>query len=72
MTNGSKIRFLRERKGLSLEAAAARIGVSRQQWHQWETGKRHPRIDTLERIAGALDMSVVGVLSVVPDESVGA
>ena len=63
MNNGARIRMARERKGLSLAQAAERMGISRQAW-------RSPRLDTVEKLASALDMTVTGLLSVVPDEQV--
>lgn len=38
----SKLRCWRLAEGLSVVAAAARIGVSRQTWHAWERGDNIP------------------------------
>ncbi len=36
------IRALRERLGLTVEQAAARIRLSRRTWYAWEDGTRRP------------------------------
>lgn len=56
MTN--KIRECRKRKGLSQEELANKIGVKRAVVSKYETGKISPRIDTVQKIARALDVSV--------------
>lgn len=51
-------RLLRNRrKDLELEQEdmAERAGVSRQQWNRWETGASGTRLETMERIARALE-----------------
>jgi len=60
---GAAIRNLRERKGLTQEALAARIHVSAKAVSKWETGKGFPDISLLEPLAGALDISVIELLS---------
>lgn len=50
----SRIRMLREAKGLTAEELARDLGVSRQVVYAWETGRRHPTLANLERLAGAL------------------
>ena len=60
---GATIRNLRERKGMTQEALAARIHVSAKAVSKWETGKGFPDISLLEPLAGALDISVIELLS---------
>lgn len=55
---GYKIRECRKRKGLSQEELANKIGVKRAVVSKYETGKISPRIDTVQKIARALDVSV--------------
>ena len=58
-----KIRQLRERKGLTQEAAAKLAGFrSRQAWNNIESGRQSPRLDTLERIAAALGVKARDLL----------
>jgi transcriptional regulator with XRE-family HTH domain len=51
-----KIRSLREKRGLTQEAAAELAGLkNRQYWNNIETGQRvNVTIDTLEKVAKAL------------------
>jgi len=60
---GATIRNLRERKGLTQEELAERIHVSAKAVSKWETGKGFPDISLLEPLAGALDISVIELLS---------
>jgi transcriptional regulator with XRE-family HTH domain len=50
---GHRIRKLRERRGLSREELAARVGVHAGSIARWETGGSVPHAYTLERIAEA-------------------
>lgn len=52
---GHRIRMLRERKGLSRDELAARVGVHAGSIARWETGGSVPHAYTLERIAEACD-----------------
>lgn len=55
---GSKIRALRHRAGLTLEALARAAGVSPSLVSQVERGLASPSITTLRRIAGVLDVPI--------------
>lgn len=44
------LRRWRLSEGLTLEAAAARVGTTRPVWHSWETGKRIPNTVFMPRI----------------------
>lgn len=57
MTVGERIRTIRTDKGLTQRDLAARLDVSQQSVMQWENGIRHPKTDTLKRIAEALNVS---------------
>jgi len=50
---GHRIRMLRERRGLSRDELAARVGVHPGSIARWETGGSVPHAYTLERIAEA-------------------
>lgn len=51
---GAQIRALRVDRGLTLEDVAGRAGTSAPSLHRYEAGWDRFRLDTLERIAGAL------------------
>lgn len=53
-----KIKFLREKKGLSQNEIARMIGVSRYTVMNWESGKRNPDSEMLKIIAEVLETSV--------------
>ena len=60
---GAVIRRLRERKKMTQEELAAKIYVSGKAVSKWETGQGFPDISLLEPLAGALDISVIELLS---------
>ena len=62
-----KILYCRKRAGLSQEALAERLGVSRQAVSKWETGEALPETGKLATLAAALGVSVDWLLS--EDES---
>ena len=50
---------LRQRAGLTQELLARQAGVDRSMISRYETGRRSPRLDTLERLAEAVDLEIV-------------
>ncbi|HYP54793.1 MAG TPA: helix-turn-helix transcriptional regulator [Solirubrobacterales bacterium] len=54
---GSNLRYCRRRVDLSQEEVAWRASLHRTQVGSLERGDRLPRIDTLVKLAGALDVS---------------
>lgn len=58
MTIGDRIKIVRKQKRLSQRALAERIGVSTVGVTQWETNKRNPKADTVQKIADALKVPV--------------
>ena len=58
-----KILYCRKRAGLSQEALAERLGVSRQAVSKWETGEALPETGKLATLAAALGVSVDWLLS---------
>jgi len=56
------LREQRESLGLSMNEVARRTGLSQQTVSFVERGLRMPTLDTLLRIAGALDLDLSGVL----------
>lgn len=57
MTTGEKIQKIRKKSGLTQEELAKRIGIKRGTLAQYESGKRSPKRETLERFAKALNVS---------------
>lgn len=53
---------MREEKGLTQAQLAEKSGVAAISIHQYESGKREPRIEQLQRIAGALNISISALL----------
>ncbi len=60
---GKRIRGIRERLGLSQEEVAERSGVPQESLSRIENGHRDPRLDTLRRLACALEMDVSALLA---------
>ena len=60
---GAVIRRLREKKKLTQEELADMIHVSSKAVSKWERGQGFPDISLLEPLAGALDLSVIELLS---------
>jgi transcriptional regulator with XRE-family HTH domain len=58
-----EIRARREARGLSLSAIAARAGLSKTIVATIESGAGNPSLDTLVRLAGALDVAVSELLA---------
>lgn len=58
MTIGERIKQARKNAGLTQEDLARILGVKYQMIGQYENGKRKPKIETLYKIAHALDVSV--------------
>lgn len=61
---GAALRALRERAGLTQEAAAAKLSITRQAWQNYESGARPTllRTDLQDRLAGALDVTRADLL----------
>ena len=55
---GANLRGIRRRAGFSQETLASRCRLHRTEIGLIEKGKRVPRVDTLMRIAGGLEVSV--------------
>ncbi|WP_286219343.1 XRE family transcriptional regulator [Paraoerskovia sediminicola] len=63
---GRRIRHLRTRRGMTLEALATAIGRAPSQVSTIENGRREPKFSQLRQIAQALDASVEDLLSPEP------
>lgn len=58
MTMGQRLLALRTRAGLSQEALAERLGVSRQSISKWETDGSIPDLDNLVRLSGIFGVTL--------------
>lgn len=63
MTLGNRIAALRKAAGLSQEALAAKLGVSRQAIGKWEADASLPGLDNLHQLAKALGVSIDALLT---------
>ena len=59
---GKNIRRYREQKGLTQDALAERLHVTRQAVSNWETGKNQPDLEMLEAAAKALDLELTDLI----------
>ena len=66
MTVGERIRKARKDAGLTQNQLAARLSISYVNISQLERGDRNPGVETLQRIADALDIPVGELLGTVP------
>lgn len=55
---GKNIKSFREQKNITQTELAEKLNVTRQAVSNWENEKTEPDIDTLQKIASALDVSV--------------
>ena len=62
MTLGQNIQNARRAQGLSQEALAEKIGVSRQALGKWEKDTALPGLDNLQALAAALGIGVDALL----------
>ena len=63
MTLSEKIAYCRRRQGMSQEALAERLDVSRQAVSKWETGEAQPEIGKLRTLADVLHVTADWLLS---------
>lgn len=59
----TRLRRYRQQHRLTQHQLAQRVGVGQTAISQIETGAKRPRLDTLEKIASALDISTAVLLS---------
>lgn len=58
MDIGDNMRNIRKRKGMTLQQLADILGCSQQNISQYESGKRTPKLETLQKMAAALEVSL--------------
>lgn len=69
MSVGSRVRTVREAKGLSQEAVAFAAGLSCSTVERVERGLGSPRVDTLQAIARALGVPAAELLEPEPERA---
>lgn len=62
------IRALRKKRGLSQDALAARLNVTRQTISNWETGRSFPDLDTVVRLSEILETTPTQLLYPAPEK----
>ena len=55
---GKNIKLFREQKNITQSELAEKLNVTRQAVSNWENEKTEPDIDTLHKIASALDVPI--------------
>lgn len=60
---GNKIKQIRKQAGLTQKELAKQLGTTQQNLAQYENGKRKPKIETLQKIADALDIKLSELIS---------
>lgn len=63
MNLGEKIKEARKREGLSQIEAAKKSKISVNSLRLYESNQRQPRVETLQNIASALDVSVIELMT---------
>lgn len=66
MTTGQRIKSARKAVGITQAELADRLGISYVGVSQWENNLRNPKLETLQRIADALDVPVGELLGATP------
>jgi transcriptional regulator with XRE-family HTH domain len=62
MKVGNKIKGLRIEKGFTTDYMAEKLSISEQTYRKYESDKNSPDINTLEKIASALDKNLIDLL----------
>lgn len=65
-----RLRFFRERKGLTLEELGQMVGVTDGTISNYERGTRKPNYEMLLKLSEALDTDVSHLLGTAPDDDV--
>lgn len=62
MNIGERIRKIRIEKGMTQKEIAEKCGINDANIRKYESGRQNPKIDTIEKIAKALDVEVSELL----------
>ena len=63
LSTGEKIKQARKEAGLTQKELGDKLGITYQQIGQYENGKRKPKLETLQRIADALEIEMLSLLT---------
>lgn len=63
MNTGERIKQARKAAGLTQKELGDKLGITYQQIGQYENGKRKPKLETLQRIADALEIEMLSLLT---------
>lgn len=72
MTFGEKLQRLRQGAGMSQDALAEQVGVSRQAVSRWERGETMPETDKVVMLAALFGVATDDLLRDVPEDSLRA
>lgn len=64
MPTGSRIKKIRKQKGLTQKQLGEKCGMYESQIRKYENGNANPKIETLQKIADALDCSLIALLGI--------
>lgn len=64
MTIGERIRQLRKGRNLTQKELGSLCGIAEPNIRKYETGKQNPKLDTIEKISAALDVSPADLLGI--------
>jgi transcriptional regulator with XRE-family HTH domain len=64
---GQRIKTARWVAGWTQEEAASRVGLTFRHYAEMERGRTNPTLETLHRIAGAMNVRVADLVNVEPD-----
>lgn len=67
MTNGERIKYLREKNGLTQKDIATRLGVESAAISKYELDMREPNIEALKKLASIFNVSIDYLLGRTPD-----
>lgn len=68
--NGAALRIIRERSGLNITEASARVGVRQPTWSNWERGARNATPSNVRLICEALAIDDMTAILVAEPEPV--
>ena len=63
MTTGQLIKLNRKEAGLTQKELGAKLGIAYQTLAQWENDLRKPKVETLQRIAAALNVPITSLMT---------
>ena len=72
MTTGSKIKELRLKKGLTQKQLSEKCGMYESQIRKYENGNANPKLETLQKIADALEVSLYDLIVISTDLTISS